>query len=453
MPRFLALALSLFIPCVASQASAAERSSLESDVTAATSGSPSEAQAAIGRLRAAGPAGFEALLSARDEAGEHERFDEALDAVGGARYCSVSRLYWHTDHQQALAEAERTGKPILALRMMGNLTDEFSCANSRFFRTTLYANEEIGKNLRDNFVLAWKSVRPVPKVTVDFGDGRKLERTLTGNSIHYVVAPDGTVIDGLPGLHSPQKFQAWLSTAGSFAKSYHDADEATREQYRVALRTSYHARAVSRILRAWRADLDRLDATEPETTASEIAAALEALRNAAPRQQPAAVPTARAAALIARPKAAVELPLIANVTLETSTLSERTNAETWEKLAALHADDVALDASSIAVIVRENPAFAANAITETKRKVESPLLRMLTKLQRSIAVDTVRNEYDLHRRLHQWFADGTAPADLEELNEKVYAELFLTPSSDPWIGLAPADVYTGLENGGVVVER
>ena len=35
-------------------------------------------------------------------------------------------------------------------------------------------------------------------------------------------------------------------------------------------------------------------------------------------------------------------------------------------------------------------------------------------------------------------------------NEKVYAELFITPKSDPWLGLLPSDVYTGLENGGVV---
>jgi hypothetical protein len=33
---------------------------------------------------------------------------------------------------------------------------------------------------------------------------------------------------------------------------------------------------------------------------------------------------------------------------------------------------------------------------------------------------------------------------VEPLNERVYAELFLTPSSDPWLGLKPDDVFTGL---------
>lgn len=39
-------------------------------------------------------------------------------------------------------------------------------------------------------------------------------------------------------------------------------------------------------------------------------------------------------------------------------------------------------------------------------------------------------------------------AEVNALNEWVYATLFLTPSSDPWLGLAPRDVYTALDNDG-----
>jgi hypothetical protein len=122
------------------------------------------------------------------------------------RYCSRSRLFWHTDLNKALDAAHTSGKPILSLRMLGNLNEDFSCANSRFFRTTLYANDEISKTLRENFVLHWQSVRPVPKVTIDFGDGRKLERTITGNSAHYILTPDAEVVDCLPGLYGPKAF-------------------------------------------------------------------------------------------------------------------------------------------------------------------------------------------------------------------------------------------------------
>ena len=136
------------------------------------------------------------------------RLDALIDQVGMQRYCSRSGLYWYTDFEQAKAAARQSGKPILSLRMLGNLNEDFSCANSRFFRTTLYANSEISQALRDNYVLHWKSVRPVPKVTIDFGDGRKLERTLTGNSIHYILTPDGEVVDALPGLYGPEGVSA-----------------------------------------------------------------------------------------------------------------------------------------------------------------------------------------------------------------------------------------------------
>jgi hypothetical protein len=65
----------------------------------------------------------------------------------------------------------------------------------------------------------------------------------------------------------------------------------------------------------------------------------------------------------------------------------------------------------------------------------------------------VRNEYQLHRRIHQWLAEASYRPDVESLNERVYAEVFLTPSSDPWLGLAPGDVYTALPNGGVVAAK
>ena len=98
---------------------------------------------------------------------------------------------------------------------------------------------------------------------------------------------------------------------------------------------------------------------------------------------------------------------------------------------------------------RENPdAFRAGARAMTKRVVEDPLLPLVANLQPSIAVDTVRNEYTLHREVHAWFASEQPPADVDAFNERVYAELFLTPSSDPWLGLAPNDVYTALTQGG-----
>src|SRR5262249_16704332 len=113
--------------------------------------------------------------------------------------------------------AEASGLPILSLRMLGKLDDEYSCANSRFFRTVLYANDEVSELLRRRFVLHWQSVRPVPRIEIDFGDGRRLERTVTGNSIHYVLDAEGRVIDALPGLYGPETFLRVLRSAHAMA--------------------------------------------------------------------------------------------------------------------------------------------------------------------------------------------------------------------------------------------
>jgi hypothetical protein len=109
-----------------------------------------------------------------------------------------------------------------------------------------------------------------------------------------------------------------------------------------------------------------------------------------------------------------------------------------------------LDEPSIKLIRREFPrAAAAGRISVSKRRQEDPVLRLVRTFEDSMTLDMVRNEYLLHLRIHELFADGEAvTSDLDGLNEWVYAELFLTPSSDPWLGLAPRDVYTALEGDG-----
>src|SRR4051794_38854217 len=171
----------------------------------------------------------------------------AIDEIGAQRNCVVSRLYWYTDLEQAKAAAERTGRPILSLRMLGKLTDEFSCANSRFFRTALYANKDISNYLRVNYILHWQSVRPVPRVTIDFGDGRKLERTLTGNSAHYVLASDGTPLDVLPGLYSPLAFLQWLLDLRMFQLDYAKLSANNRP----AKLREFHAWQRDELMRRW----------------------------------------------------------------------------------------------------------------------------------------------------------------------------------------------------------
>lgn len=439
------------------------------------------ADAAIERLRAAGPAALESLLAKKQEISEEairkahtnmppdisrvlKRLDDAIDWVGGAKYCTASRLYWYTDIEQAKTAAQRCGKPILTLRMLGNLTDEFSCANSRFFRTTLYANEEVSKVLRERFVLHWKSVRPVPKVTIDFGDGRKLERTITGNSIHYILTPDGQVVDAIPGLYGPKAFVRHITRGEGLARL---VAELSHER-RGAMLADFHKQQAEEVAKAWEADWQKAQVALFGPARLSSAAVREKLENfpaqsrsgelksqydppgSQPAAQTAAPPRAEAATRIAVPKMAVEAKVVEAVNL-TKIAPENLQDETaWNFIAALHAEQARLDDSSRNLMRTQNPtAAAAGARATGKRQVEDPMLKLFAAFETSVALDSVKNEYQFHRRIHEWLASADYRPDVETLNERVYAELFLTPSSDPWLGLAPADVYTALPNGGV----
>ncbi|HSD90722.1 MAG TPA: hypothetical protein VLB44_24525 [Kofleriaceae bacterium] len=140
-----------------------------------------------------------------------------LDRLCAQKDAHTSLLFWFTELPAAITEARRTKKPILSLRLLGRLDEELSCANSRFFRKLLYPQPAINQLLRDHFVLHWQSVRPVPRVTIDFGGGKRIEKTLTGNSCHVVLDPDGRPADVLPGLFSPTVFHALLVRSHGYA--------------------------------------------------------------------------------------------------------------------------------------------------------------------------------------------------------------------------------------------
>jgi hypothetical protein len=56
----------------------------------------------------------------------------------------------------------------------------------------------------------------------------------------------------------------------------------------------------------------------------------------------------------------------------------------------------------------------------------------------------------MHTKLYEWLVNDPVRDDVEKLNEKVYETLFLTPGSDPWLGLFSPEIYTALDNGGVI---
>src|SRR5207249_11634773 len=97
-----------------------------------------------------------------------------------------------------------------------------------FFGTTLYPDPTVSKLLRENFILHWSSERPVPVVTIDFGDGRIIKRTITGNSIHYVLDEQARPIDALPGLYSADMFVRKLTDAIKLHQQLAGLDQTAR---------------------------------------------------------------------------------------------------------------------------------------------------------------------------------------------------------------------------------
>jgi len=223
------------------------------------------ARQAQDQLRESGPEGLVLLekrfakeISAhRKGSGSYDRWTRisaALDRVGGQYDNYASGLYWYTDLEKAKAAAHATGRPILSLRLLGHLDEDLSCANSRFFRTTLYPDAEINKLLKERFILHWQSVRPAPRVTIEFGDGRKLQRTITGNSIHYILDADGRFVDALPGLYGAPVFKAELQQTANAIEQI-KANPSTYAAFRNARQR--------RLLNAWAADLATLKAGVP----------------------------------------------------------------------------------------------------------------------------------------------------------------------------------------------
>lgn len=436
--KFLLLVLVL-LSLSSFQAIKAETSAAGALALRAVSENPAESSAAIAELRRMGPKGLRILFEAfadeikRNGAGSEsasggpqwQRVTAALDAVAQQRDAYASGLYWYTEMDEAIAASKASGKPILSLRLLGKLSEEYSCANSRFFRAALYSNPEIARYLNENFILHWKSVRPAPRVTIDYGDGRRVERTITGNSIHYILDTEGRIVDALPGLYGPKAFLRQLKEAEAVARQLTGQTAANR----VEILRRYHDAKLDANSKAWVADVERVG--------GKITTPINALT--ATPDNPL---SARAAARTAMAKAVVESSMVNAISYDTTQLERITDEETWNKMAALYLADAKLDANSIALIRRQNPYTSGSAKPDR-------LARLIENFERAIALDTIRNEYLIHSKLHAWLLSNRGRLSTEAFNERVYAELFLTPSSDPWLGLVRPDTYTGLDNDGI----
>jgi hypothetical protein len=412
-----------------------------------------ELREAIGqRLRTGGPAQLDALISEYRELPNRPQLEDAawralIDEVAGQRDAHYGGLFWHMDLSAALADAGASGKPVLSLRMLGELTSEYSCANSRLFRTLLYADPELAAWLEHNFVLHWSSERPVPRVAIDFGDGRVVERTITGNSAHFVLDASGRTLDVIPGLWSTASFRAALTE--SLALHGRLAHVRTEQQWRAKLAAHHEAAfalAAARLtdeltfVRGKRQDL----------------AVVQAWLGAAPGVV-GRVPAVKAVP-IAIGKAKIEAPILAaapgvlggaasGTRIETGEVGPRDDLERLV-IGTRLASDAALHPNTLAIIAAERP---LDGLVPEEQLAEATQA-MLENLLASLRQDTAKNALELHPRVHAELAQRArdrGSLGFADIDAWVYASLFETPAEDPWLGLVDATVYTGLVGGGL----
>lgn len=379
---------------------------------------PGVAESAIAALRALGPAGHRVLFEAhRDDvtrlqsgltSAPLERLRRALDAVSAQRDAHATELFWHTDLEAAKAEARSRRVPILSLRLLGRLDEELSCANSRYFRTVLYPT--VAEALRRDFVLHWSSERPAPRITIDMGDGRTMTRTLTGNSVHYVLDANGRVVDALPGLFAPTQLVAALDRA----RAIHDGCARSRQE--LACRARRHREALDASRAAWEA---RRGGRPTLPTLDTLLASLDP--NAA-----LDAPSALVAMPLTIGKAAIEIPMLDAIARRRT--PPPPDAIVWESLGV--------------PIETPSPRVVALVRLKTGRDDADFLARSLT---RTAVIDGLRNETLLHARVHQWLGDEAQSTELAAFNARLYTQLFLTPADDPWLGLRDPDVWDAIE--------
>jgi len=105
----------------------------------------------------------------------------------------------------------------------------------------LFSSSEVADFINATYEPAWESIRPAPLVTIDFGNGRTVKRTLQGNVATYVCGADGIVYDVLPGIYTPDVYLGQLAACKTLFESV-TRESATAEVVVARLRNHHEKR-------------------------------------------------------------------------------------------------------------------------------------------------------------------------------------------------------------------
>ncbi len=345
------------------------------------------------------------------------------DKVSGQKDAIFSNLFWFKDMKKAKLAAAESKKPILSLRMLGDFSEDLSCANSRFFRILLYSNENVAKRLREDFILHVSSVIQVPKITIEYPDGTVQKQTITGNSMHMIMDSRGNIIDALPGLYGPEYFNKWLVQYKEIEKINLRNPNYFKSQRKIQ---------INRLNQLMKTDKDFVFVDE--NLSKLIKGFIEP-----------PVLKALDAEMLTVGKMIVEAPILEITTpkrgsiLEPSPVIKFNDIEqSWlEKLQGYGFNKELIDDNTRKLIeVKKN--------YPNVQKLEETLLE----LNDMLTTENIRNEMNLRINILEWLDNNTPVLSEKEFVEKVYAELFLTPLDDKKMGMYDPSIFYGITNDG-----
>ncbi|MGV3722774.1 MAG: hypothetical protein ACO1SX_17865 [Actinomycetota bacterium] len=318
----------------------------------------------------------------------------------------------------------------------------------------MLSDPEIARTINEKFVACWDTVRPVPKVTIDFGNGKSLVRTLAGNTVISICLPDGRPLDAFPGVYTPADFKAQLApTLDLFASLNWKQDRASQVSAQVG--EWHRARFVEGVQKEGRRTTLSKAAVESPLLQALGIRGMNAMSfgagpsPSAPEPDAAATPSAPMEPMLrtTTSKAAVQsvvLDRLSTVPPAAVPSVRPVPPASPDPLADPRGAFAALssrieDASKRAATIRElrtnlNPATAAQPKTPEQLGKEA------------VEADSRINVQAIRPAVHLWFMANGALPNQRQLRDAMYKDLLHVPVDDPYLGLTAA-LVPGTPNG------
>lgn len=303
----------------------------------------------------------------------------------------------------------------------------------------LLSDPHIVQKINSEFVACWETVRPVPKVTIDFGNGKKMQRTLAGNTVLYICYPDGQVVDALPGVYRPEDFTPIAEATLAFMHS--PQMTAATGKARTKLLADWHrSRFTAGVLgERRRITLSKAAVETPLLNALGALAAPDA--SSAPVAMNAAsnVPPGNLSSLGAAPPAGggfgspprAFLPAGNGITMAVLPAPFKMNYEKDLKSAfqqfCANIEDISKGASTVQRLKRQG-VFGP---------MKSPMSPEALGMQ-IVAMDSKNNVTVVHPAADLLLATCETPQTPQSLRDVLFKQVLHVPIDDPYLGLADA---------------